>query len=936
MFSIEFNDEIRAFEFEYYLRHLLPGARVLEIGGGTGIQAKMLAERGFKVECIDVATSEYRDARLFDVKLFDGHTIPFGDASFDVVFSSNVLEHIAHIEAFEEEIKRVLKPNGYCIHSMPSGNWTFWTIITHYINAVQQLARRTPDEPLPANPGNAPGASTRPHPLRWIKRKAHVATNCIRQAVGTVVRSRGRVLPHRHGEFGTVLHELVLFSRPAWKRHFRKTGFELVLAEPMGLFYTGYMILGRKWPLQSRQRWSRLLGSAANFYKVRVVRKDRPGRAIPLTTTGSREAPWARAISSRGAGSAMSARNAANASLAEPSDRFSRAGRLSEQVKDACTTFGLASVTVLVGKPLDTIELAALFAYPKVASIIVSEPISEADIDTGRVGEFAADTNTWTLPNKLARALVVLELPRFRPTFFMAAAAVRRGMTSYIVRDLLRFERRRFAWAAGRRIGRRAALMTLDFLRTVQVRGSAQSGRRVYRLLNIGDLPTKAVHALTRASERIAASSAQTKELRLNRQPLLPPDAFVKGRVLMINSALAWGGAERQLVNTILGLMERGLDLQLVCEWLGRVPDSDFFAWRLKEAQVEIASLRREIDAFGTEGELPAALSPALLDALSVEIALLPEPLRSTVIPYALEMIARRPYVVHAWQDQTSVAAGVAAVIVGVPGIVLSTRNLSPPNFAYFQPHMRETYRALARVPRVRILNNSEAGRADYAAWLGVPRSTIARLYNGLDFDCIVQPTVAETRAFRAGLGISPDHKVVGSVFRLYSEKDPLLWLDMAARVARARADVSFLIIGTGPMRDELMARAKASDFGGRLILPGTLQHPERAFALMDVFVLTSRFEGVPNVVIEAQCVGVPVVATQAGGTGEAFVPGETGWLIERRDAGALAERVLTVLADQAWARTARAKAPAFSLDRFGLARMIDETVALYSSFGGA
>ncbi|NIN68390.1 MAG: methyltransferase domain-containing protein, partial [Anaerolineae bacterium] len=96
-----FLEEIRKYELERVMPFLLRGSSILEIGGGAGWQAKMLAERGFTVVSIDVAGSQYEEYRLWPVQVYDGKHIPFPDNRFDVVFSSNVLEHIPHIEGLQ-------------------------------------------------------------------------------------------------------------------------------------------------------------------------------------------------------------------------------------------------------------------------------------------------------------------------------------------------------------------------------------------------------------------------------------------------------------------------------------------------------------------------------------------------------------------------------------------------------------------------------------------------------------------------------------------------------------------------------------------------------------------------------------------------------------------------------------------------------------------
>lgn len=284
MFSVDFLNQIRAYEFGAYVAHFPKGCRILEIGGGTGIQAKMLSELGYDIESIDIPNSNYADSQIFPITLYDGHHIPFPDNSFDVIFSSNVLEHIAHLEAFQAETRRVLRPDGICIHAMPSATWVLWTIVTHYLSIIQQLDRDLEsrfglkikrDQPI-----NFPRRSL------WHLRRAWLLAGEVTTILfATLSSNRCRILPPRHGEYGNVLTELVTFARFAWKRCFRRCGYDILEIHPMGLFYTGYMFLGEKWSLSSRARWASVLGSACILYKVR----PRPYSSEPIPPI---EAPY--------------------------------------------------------------------------------------------------------------------------------------------------------------------------------------------------------------------------------------------------------------------------------------------------------------------------------------------------------------------------------------------------------------------------------------------------------------------------------------------------------------------------------------------------------------------------------------------------------------------------------------------------------------------
>lgn len=106
-FSIDQLNVIRTAEIAEIAPHLPPRARVLEIGAGTGLQALELQRRGFDVAAIELADSAYAGARVFPVTDYDGLHVPFAAQSFDIVFSSNALEHVHDLGGLHAEIRRV-------------------------------------------------------------------------------------------------------------------------------------------------------------------------------------------------------------------------------------------------------------------------------------------------------------------------------------------------------------------------------------------------------------------------------------------------------------------------------------------------------------------------------------------------------------------------------------------------------------------------------------------------------------------------------------------------------------------------------------------------------------------------------------------------------------------------------------------------------------
>jgi glycosyltransferase involved in cell wall biosynthesis len=305
--------------------------------------------------------------------------------------------------------------------------------------------------------------------------------------------------------------------------------------------------------------------------------------------------------------------------------------------------------------------------------------------------------------------------------------------------------------------------------------------------------------------------------------------------------------------------------------------------------------------------------------------------LAADIVNLVREFNALKPEIVHAWLDWDNVRAGLAAVIAGVPRVIVSGRNLNPTHFAFYDTYMDPSYRALARTPNVKIINNSRAGADDYAKWIGISPSEIEVVHNAVNFGERGRLPPDEVTRQRTALGIPVGAFVLGGMFRFAAEKRPYLWLKTAAIVARARADVYFVVFGYGPMHGEMCKAAQALGIADRLIMPGVTTDPLAALSIMDLFMLTSSSEGLPNVLIEAQWVGTPVLTTDAGGAREAVNQGVTGWVLSTTEPAELAAAALRAADDPEWRASAVRAGPKFVHENFGLTRMIDATLDLYA-----
>jgi glycosyltransferase involved in cell wall biosynthesis len=396
----------------------------------------------------------------------------------------------------------------------------------------------------------------------------------------------------------------------------------------------------------------------------------------------------------------------------------------------------------------------------------------------------------------------------------------------------------------------------------------------------------------------------------------------------MVNNALAPGGAERQIVNTLLALADRtNCNCGLLCLRLGQNDDAAFFQHALETFSGFVSNAMRGSDAFRV---LATTLSPASFEQVRNAVHWMPSDIQEEILRLAAEFATMKPFAVHAWQDSGGISAVYAAKIVGVPRIVISTRNVRPTNFAWYRPYMALAYQDIVKCSDVIIANNSHAGRADYARWLHVPARRFVVLHNGLGVTPRREPAAEILAALRARLCIPPDAPVMGSMFRFYDEKRPFLWVEIAREVARQRPDAHFVIFGEGPLQQAALALADRLGIGDRFHAPGKIEDASLGLSLFDVFVLASQFEGTPNVVLEASGLGIPVVATDAGGTAETIEQGVTGHLVTSAMPADVANRVVEILANPDWAVKAKTEGPAFVERRFGMNRMIAETLALY------
>ncbi|MDP1569137.1 MAG: glycosyltransferase [Vicinamibacterales bacterium] len=317
----------------------------------------------------------------------------------------------------------------------------------------------------------------------------------------------------------------------------------------------------------------------------------------------------------------------------------------------------------------------------------------------------------------------------------------------------------------------------------------------------------------------------------------------IRPRVLHVITTWGVGGAQVQLASLAARTAARHWDVEIFV--LGQ-SDGDFSAQHLADADV------------------PVRYAKAFPD------------MAATVLELAALCRRERYDVVHTWLFLANVLGATAARLAGTPHVISGVRNLSLwKRTWYARPWYRLADTVAARLCDV-LTVNATALRDDHAAWARVPASRIHVVPNGLDPARLIHDRPSARTALRHELGLPSDAVVLGTVGRLAPEKDHETFLRIVAGLHAQGHAVTAVIAGDGERRASLEAAAASLGLAHHVRFLGTRSDAPRVLAGLDLFLLTSRIEGMANVLIEAAMLGVPTVATDAGGAADVLIDTES------------------------------------------------------------
>ncbi|HEY3374717.1 MAG TPA: glycosyltransferase family 4 protein [Candidatus Aquicultor sp.] len=357
--------------------------------------------------------------------------------------------------------------------------------------------------------------------------------------------------------------------------------------------------------------------------------------------------------------------------------------------------------------------------------------------------------------------------------------------------------------------------------------------------------------------------------------------------------------------------------------------------------QTHITGLLSELDRSEYDAVVISPSAPKLFAALdSIGVKHIEVDIADSISPRADLASARevaehlrgiKPDILHMHGNKAAVVGWVSSVFYPVKHRILTVHNFPSnlnPASRHYQINRRINRMVFGAVDHI-IAVSTELKRC-LEMEIGLPDNAISIIPNGIDLAQWDRYKTGNKAAAKRELGLSENTLLLGAIGRFVPFKGHGVLLQSMKRIVEMQPDVHLILMGDGPLHDELVKQANELGIADNVSFLGFVDEPGRYMAGLDIFVLPSVNEPFGIVVLEAMALGLPVVATNAGGVPDIIDDGINGLLAASNDAASLAGAVLRLIGDADFRNAFAERGPVLVREKFTTKSMSDATSMVY------
>lgn len=291
-----------------------------------------------------------------------------------------------------------------------------------------------------------------------------------------------------------------------------------------------------------------------------------------------------------------------------------------------------------------------------------------------------------------------------------------------------------------------------------------------------------------------------------------------------------------------------------------------------------------------------------------------------------MRLIHRQRFdVVHVHSQEAGLFVRVIARLAGAKAVIYTPQCTNIRNKRWFWLY-QSLEKNLSYITD-KIISVNETDRLQIIGW-GIPSSKVITIRNGVDLNLFTESMDVEE--IRRKIGLDEKQPVVMQVGRLNDQKDPLIFVKGASLVIHEHSEVQFVLVGDGPLKDEVRGAIQELGLNNQMHCLGWQDNAYKLIAMADIISLTSRWEGLPYVLLEAMAWSRPVVTTAVNGCPEVVKDGINGYLVPVNDPPSWAKSVIKLLENPEGSIEMGLSGNRLIKEEFSLQRMIGQIDQLY------